>query len=170
MTLHKKSLVLLSVLLLSNLLQAAPADRDKPIEIEADEASFSQNNMQTQFSGNVVVTQGSLKIHAQTVHMKRLENGNQTVKATGKPVTFQQNLDEKKADGSPQTIRGEAHSIRFDKNANTVILNGNAKINREGDNVSGNQITYNTATSVYSVTGNKNKRVSVVLQPQPKKK
>lgn len=159
----RKSLILLLSLIFSSL-QAAETDRNQPIEIEADQASFSQNNQHTEFSGNVLVTQGSLKIQAAQVHMERLKNGNQTVHAEGKPVKFQQNLDKKTAEGKVQTIRGSANRIDFDKQANTVILNGNAKIDREGDVVTGERITYNTATSVYAVQGGK-QRVNVILQP-----
>ena len=156
--------------LFSGSLYAMEADRSQPVEIEADNASFMQENKRTEFSGNVQVTQGSLKITASNVIAKRDENDGQHIIATGNPVRFQQNLDEKRPDGTPQLVKGHANSVVYDHPKSTVTLSGNAVIDREGDTVSGSVITYNTRTSVYTVKGGKNSgnkkgRVSVVLQP-----
>lgn len=162
--------LLMTLLLVSISANAAEADRKQPVEIEADFASFKQNNQETEFSGNVVATQGSLKINASKVISIRDKNNGQIITATGKPTRFQQNLDEKRSDGSPQLIKGHADKIVFNQSTNTVVMTGNAFIDREGDTVSGPAITYNTQTSVYSVKGNssakKGGRVSVVLQPE----
>lgn len=145
---------------------AAEADRKQPVEIEADSASFVQENKRTEFSGNVLVTQGSLKITASNVIAERNDKDEQFITATGAPVRFQQNLDEKRKDGTPQLVKGHANKITFDHAKSTVILSGNAMIDREGDTVSGSTISYNTKTAVYTVKGGKGSgRVSVVLQP-----
>ena len=146
---------------------AMEADRKQPVEIEADSASFVQENKRTEFLGNVIVHQGSLKITASQVVAERNNHGGQFITATGSPVRFQQNLDEKRPDGTPQLVKGHANKVVFDHAKSTVTLSGNAVIDREGDTVSGNTISYNTKTSVYSVkgSGGKKGRVSVVLQP-----
>ncbi|MBQ9683427.1 MAG: lipopolysaccharide transport periplasmic protein LptA [Neisseriaceae bacterium] len=152
--------------LFSGSLMAAEADRKQPVEIEADSASFVQENKRTEFSGNVLVTQGSLKITAANVIAERNDKDEQFITATGAPVRFQQNLDEKRKDGTPQLVKGHANKITFDHAKSTVMLSGNAMIDREGDTVSGSTISYNTKTSVYTVKGGKGSgRVSVVLQP-----
>lgn len=164
----KNSLFLMTCLF-SGSLMAMEADRKQPVEIEADSASFVQENKRTEFSGNVIVTQGSLKITAANVIAERDDNGGQHISANGSPVRFQQHLDEKNANGTHQLIKGHANHITFDHPKNLVTLSGNAMIDREGDTVSGNEISYNTQTSVYTVKGGKNAgkkgRVSVVLQP-----
>ncbi|MBR6027113.1 MAG: lipopolysaccharide transport periplasmic protein LptA [Neisseriaceae bacterium] len=145
---------------------AAEADRLQPVEIESDSASFAKSNRHTEFSGSVTVTQGSLKISADKVVAERHDDGNQLITATGKPVRFQQNLDDLKEDGTPQLIKGHANKVTFDHAKNSVVMSGNAFIDREGDTVSGATIHYNTKTSVYSVNSDgKKRRVSVVLQP-----
>ncbi len=146
---------------------AAEADRLLPVEIESDTASFAKSNRHTEFSGSVMVTQGSLKISADKVVAERYDDGTQFITATGKPVRFQQNLDDLKEDGTPQVIKGHAEKVTFDHAQNTIVMSGNAFIDREGDTVSGATIRYNTKTSVYSVNsdGKGKKRVSVILQP-----
>ncbi|MBQ5429989.1 MAG: lipopolysaccharide transport periplasmic protein LptA [Neisseriaceae bacterium] len=161
-----KNKLILMVCLFSGSLYAMEADRKQPVEIEADSASFVQENKRTEFSGNVIVHQGSLKITAANVIAERNERDEQFITATGAPVRFQQNLDEKRPDGTPQLVKGHANKITFDHAKSTVILSGNAMIDREGDTVSGNTISYNTKTAVYTVKGGKGSgRVSVVLQP-----
>ncbi|MBR5675460.1 MAG: lipopolysaccharide transport periplasmic protein LptA [Neisseriaceae bacterium] len=162
-----KNKFILMACLLSGSLMAAEADRKQPVEIEADSASFVQENKRTEFSGNVIVHQGSLKITAANVIAERNDKDEQFITATGNPVRFQQNLDEKRSDGTPQLVKGHANKVVFDHAKSTVTLSGNAVIDREGDTVSGSSISYNTKTSVYSVkgSGGKKGRVSVVLQP-----
>ena len=146
---------------------AAEADRLLPVEIESDTASLAKSNRHTEFSGSVMVTQSSLKISADKVVAERYDDGTQFITATGKPVRFQQNLDDLKEDGTPQVIKGHAEKVTFDHAQNTIVMSGNAFIDREGDTVSGATIRYNTKTSVYSVNsdGKGKKRVSVILQP-----
>lgn len=143
---------------------AARSDNSQPVEIEADQGNFAQNNMQTEFSGNVIVRQGSLNIHADKIRAQRAPDGTRLT-ATGKPVRFRQSLDEKRADGTPQLIQGQADKVTFDSAKSQIVLSGKARVEREGDVVSGAVITYNTATSVYSVNSAGSGRVSVILQP-----
>ncbi|MDO5686618.1 MAG: lipopolysaccharide transport periplasmic protein LptA [Neisseria sp.] len=160
----------LLLLALSAPLFAAEADRNQPVHIEADNASFAKSNEETEFTGDVVVVQGSLNIRADKVNATRnQQTGGQYIVATGKPVHFRQDMDEKRPDGKPQVVKGHADQATFDSLKNTVVLTGNAFIDREGDTVTGPQIVYNTQTAVYTVNGKpegaKSGRVSVVLQP-----
>lgn len=166
---NKNNLWLCLLAGISTAVFAAEADRTKPVEIEADQASFAEQNQQTEFTGNVIVIQGSLDIRAEKVKATRDDKGGQYITATGKPVRFRQDMDEKRPDGKPQVVKGHADQATFDSLKNTVILTGNAFIDREGDTVTGPQIIYNTQTAVYKVNGKpgtgKSGRVSVVLQP-----
>lgn len=149
---------------------AAQADRNKPVEIEADNASFIEKNQQTEFSGNVIIKQGSLNIHASKVSARRENDGHQYITATGNPVRFSQDLDDKRPDGKLQKIKGHANQITFDDKKNTIIMSGNAYLDREGDVVTGPTATYNTVSSEYFVKGSQKGRVSVILQPTTIKK
>lgn len=160
-----------AVLLLSGSLNAfaLESDRKQPIAIEADQGSLDQKNQVTVFSGNVVIKQGTLNIRAASVRVAQdKQSGNQTMTATGSPVRFSQQLENK------GLVEGQGNKVEYSSATNIVKLIGNAKVQRGGDIAQGEAISYNTRTEVYTVlggaaTGNKNgRRVSVVIQPTGK--
>lgn len=142
---------------------ALESDRKQPIAIEADQGSVDQKQQSTVFRGNVVVKQGTLNIHAQTVQVSK-QGENQFMVATGRPVRFSQQLE------NNGTVKGEANKVEYSSANNIVKLVGQAKVTRGGDIVEGNMITYNTRTEVYHVSGNQTadqngRRVTVIIQP-----
>ena len=144
---------------------ALESDRNQPIQIEADQGSLDQKNQNTTFSGNVIVKQGSMNIQAGTVAVSKDKSGQQHMNARGNPVKFGQQLEKN------GKVDGQANQVEYSSATGVVVLTGNAKITRGGDMASGNVITYNTRTEVYTVSGNKNatsktgRRVNVVIQP-----
>ena len=76
---------------------AEKADRFKPITIQAD--STGQLDLQKQvavFSGNVVVTKGTMLIHAARIEVSKTPGGYDTAVAfgaPGRPATFRQKRD-----------------------------------------------------------------------------
>ena len=70
-------------------------------------------------------------------------------------------------------MKGQAARVEYQSATGIVKLSGGAKLERGGDRASGDTITYNTRTEVYTVLGasrsNANKgRVSITIQPQQK--
>lgn len=158
---------LLCALLLAAVLpaHALTSDRNQPIQIEADQGSLDQGNQSTEFSGNVVIKQGTMYIHAGKVRVVRAASGTQTITATGSPVQFGQQLDRQ------GHVKGQANRVEYQSATGIVKLSGNARLERGGDNARGETITYNTRTEVYTVMGgSKNNancgRVSITIQPQ----
>ncbi|MCF7522168.1 lipopolysaccharide transport periplasmic protein LptA [Neisseria sp. ZJ106] len=159
------------------LLAAAPAfslqsDSRQPIEIEADSGSLDQKNQTTTFSGNVIIKQGTLNIHAAAVTVSRNDKGEQQMKASGSPVRFSQTLD-----GDKGTVNGQGNTVEYASATGLVKLTGNAQVKRGGDIAQGSVITYNTRSEVYTIDGTaksgvrsaaKSGRVSVVIQPSSK--
>ena len=162
---RKTLLAAVFILLSSSTAFALQSDRNQPIQIEADQGSLDQKNQNTTFSGNVIVKQGTLYIQAGSVTVSKDKNGQQHMSARGNPVKFGQQLDKN------GKVDGQANQVEYSSATGIVKLTGNAKITRGGDMASGNIITYNTRTEVYTVSGNKNatsktgRRVSVVIQP-----
>lgn len=147
---------------------ALDSDRKQPIQIEADQASLDQKNQITVFSGNVIIKQGTLNIRAQNVRVSQDKQGNQSVFASGNPVYFSQQLENK------GKVEGQGNKIEYTSATHLLKLSGNAKVQRGGDLARGQSITYNTKTEVYSVSGGQKAngqssgRVSVVIQPNTK--
>lgn len=144
---------------------ALESDRKQPIAIEADQGSLDQKNQVTVFSGNVIIKQGTLNIRAQNVRVSQDKQGNQTMLASGNPVKFSQELENK------GLVEGEGSKVEYASATNIVKLIGKAKVQRGGDVAQGEAISYNTRTEVYTVLGgkamgnNKGRRVSVIIQP-----
>ncbi|ENS5743214.1 lipopolysaccharide transport periplasmic protein LptA [Neisseria gonorrhoeae] len=153
---------------------ALQSDSRRPIQIEADQGSLDQANQSTTFSGNVIIRQGTLNISASRVNVTRGGKGGESVRAEGSPVRFNQTLD-----GGKGTVRGQANNVTYSSAGSTVVLTGNAKVQRGGDVAEGAVITYNTKTEVYTINGStksgaksasKTGRVSVVIQPSSTQK
>lgn len=161
---------------LSLLLASAPAfalqsDSKQPIQIEADQGSLDQAKQVTHFSGNVIIKQGTLNLRAANVRVSRNDKGEQFMAADGSPVKFSQTLDDNQG-----VVNGQANNAEYSSATGIVKLTGNAKVQRGGDVATGNAISYNTKTEVYTVlggnaTGSKNNpRVHIVIQPNTAKK
>ena len=160
---HPHRAAALAALLLSGPVWALESDRNQPIEIEADQGSLDQGSQSTVFSGNVQIRQGSMYINAARVEVNKDASGNQNMKASGKPVTFGQQLEKQ------GMVKGQANEVRYTSQTGIVTLSGNAKVERGSDMARGHTIIYNTRTEVYTVSGGNKGRVSVVIQPQNKK-
>ena len=91
-----------------------------------------------------------------------LDQGNQSMRASGRPVQFGQQLEK---DGM---VKGQANEVRYASASGIVTLTGNARVERGGDMARGHSIVYNTRTEVYTVSGGDKGRVSVLIQPQNK--
>lgn len=148
---------------------ALQSDSRQPIQIEADQGSLDQANQSTTFTGNVIIKQGTLNINAASVNVTRNDKGEQFMKANGSPVRFSQTLD-----GNKGVVNGQANNVTYSSASGTVVLTGNAKVQRGGDVAEGAVITYNMRTEVYTINGSaktgvksaaKSGRVSVIIQP-----
>lgn len=171
MILNQKINILFAVVLLgTSNVYALESDRQQPISIEADQGSLDQKNQVTTFSGNVIIKQGSLNIRAANVRVSQDKKGNQTMNATGTPVKFSQQLENK------GTVEGQGNNVEYESATGLVKLMGRAKVQRGGDVVQGETITYNMRTEVYNVLGGnvtgtkKGGRISVIIQPTTSKK
>lgn len=169
---HKNNKLLLIILLLfiSPLSFALKSDESQPIQVVADQATADQINKVTVFTGNVVVTRGSIIVHSTKAEASEDKSGYKVIHLTGSPVTFEQMND----DGE-KTI-GQCNDFEYTTKNNLAILTGRARVSK-GDNLAmGDRLTYNTQTQIYSAVSNnangvstsKSGRVTVILQPNQK--
>ena len=131
------------------------------------------------FTGNVVVTKGTLVLRAAQVEVRQTPDGYHHGVATAAPgqlATFRQ----KRGDGADETIHGEAERIEYDGKADTLRLVNRAVLRRlrggaVADETSGSVIVYNSGAETFSVTGgpsaatpgNPAGRVRATLSPRP---
>ena len=150
---------------------AEKADREKPINLEADKVSLDDNQKVSVFEGNVILTQGTTKITAAKITVRQEKDGSQKATSMGKPATFRT-----KRDGVDEYVDGSAERIEYDSKTDKVELFTNAWLRRDKDELRGNYVSYEGSTEFYqaiggSTTANNSTspgRVTVVMQPKPK--
>lgn len=172
--------LLLGSLTALSLLAAVPAsaeraDRFAKMQVEADQPSKVdiQKRIVT-FNGNVVVTKGTMSIHAARIEVRENAEGYQTAVATGSPARFRQ-----KRDGVNEWIEGEALTLTYDSKTDTLRLTDQAKVRRLrgtelADQAIGAVIVYDNGAEVFTVSGgaksatpeNPTGRVIVELAPR----
>jgi lipopolysaccharide export system protein LptA len=156
---------------------AENADRDKPMNAEADALRYDDLNQTSVFTGNVVITKGSTIIRGARVDVKQDPEGYQqavVVAAPGKLAYYR-----KKRDGLDEFIEGEGERIEYDSRQDVVKFIRNAVLRRyEGavlaDETTGSQINYDNKTDVFTVDGgvqnrstaNPNGRIRALLSPR----
>lgn len=157
--------------------QAEKADRFKPLNVEADlPGKIDLLNQHVVFNGNVVVTKGTMIIRAQRIEVRESPDGYRSAVAVGSAsqhATFRQ-----KRDAPDEWIEGDAERLEYDGKSDVIRFVNNASVRRlrganAADELTGNLVTYDSATEVFNVTGgaqataaNPGGRVRAVLMPK----
>ena len=159
---------MLCAILLATPAHAEKADRDKPVNLEADTVTLDDINKVSVYQGNVVLSQGTMLLRADRVQVTQNADGLDKVSATGHPVAFRQ-----KVDGRDEYIEGFADRIEYDGGTSQLELIGQAQLRRGSDELRGAQISYNANTEFYKVVGQPGAktpsgRVRAVIRPKPR--
>jgi lipopolysaccharide export system protein LptA len=137
--------------------QAENADRGKPLNVAADrQGTVDLLKQVVVFTGNVVITKGSIVIKSDRVEVRETPDGYRAAVAFGsaaRPATFRQ-----KREGLDEYIDGQADRLEYDEKRDTVRFVNNAIVRRLrgaviGDELTGSLITYDNTTEVFSVSG-----------------
>jgi lipopolysaccharide export system protein LptA len=154
--------------------QAERADRDKPVNLEADQVTVDDNKQTATFIGKVVLTQGTLTIRGDRMVVQQDADGFKYGVAYGNLASFRQ-----KREGYDEYIEGYAERIEYDGKAEKLQMFNRAYLKKSNDDVRGNYISYEIATEFFKVVGggkqaatpsNPEGRVRAVIQPKPKEK
>lgn len=153
---------------------AEKADRNKPVNLEADKVTINEAKQIAVFEGNVILRQGTLELRGDRMEVRQDKGGFKFGTAWGNRAYFRQ-----KRDGFDEYIEGWAERLEYDGQAETMKMFNRAKIKHGQDEVSGNFISYDAKLEFYQVIGGGAKaadpkhsggRVRAVIQPKPKKK
>lgn len=156
------SLVLIGTLFVTPISAwALTGDTNQPIHIESDQQSLDMDGNVVTFTGNVVATQGTIKINADKVVVTRPggTQGQEIIDAYGNPATFYQMQD----NGKP--VKGQASRLNYLLAKDFVTLTGNAYLEQLDSNVKGDKITYLVKEQKMQAFSDKGKRVTTVLVP-----
>ena len=146
--------------------RAEKADRDKPTEVEANRMSADDVRRMNIFEGSVVLTKGTMRVQADRIVVRQDAEGFQYATATGKPVKFRQRQDPKPPEKEGEWMDGEALRVEIDEKAGKVELFERARVNRGGDEVTGNYILVDQRSEFFSVKSDEGGRVKAIIQPK----
>ena len=164
-----KTIAIVILLLSASLASALKSDVEKPVHIDADSVLFNKTKGLAVYEGNVSIVQGSLEITAHRIEINAPNNEIETITATGKPVSFQQKMDDGKF------AKGSANKLLFLVKEKRLLMDGNAVISQNNDKFSSNHIEYSTRTGELKagknqkIPGSKG-RVKVIFYPNNKAK
>ena len=152
----RAGLATLAALLLALPAWAERADRDKPMNIEADALRYEDKTQLSTFTGNVVVTKGSIVLRGARLEVRQDAAGNQHGTMTAAPG--QRAFFRQKREGVDEVVEGEGEVIEYDGKTDTVRFLRRAEMRRLAggklqDEVMGAVIVYNNVTEVYTVDG-----------------
>lgn len=139
-----KGLVLIAGLLITAQIAALSTDQEQPIQIEADAAELDDRTGITIYSGNVIVTQGSMYLHGRKLTITyNDDNSLKTAVMLGSPATFRQMPDTK----SQGEINGKGIRIDYKATENKLILTEEAELTQNGKLFKAYKIEYDTEKS-----------------------
>ncbi|MBN8502742.1 MAG: lipopolysaccharide transport periplasmic protein LptA [Sphingomonadales bacterium] len=162
-----------SLLLLPHAALAEKADREKPIQVEAQKMTVDDARKIQILEGSVVLTKGTMVIQADRVVITEDQYGFQKGTAFGGPgglARFRQ-----KRDAKDEFIEGEAERIEYNTRNEVAELFHRAWVKSGDDQVKGNYIWYDSIGEKFLATAGDStdpkgppSRVRAILQPKNK--
>lgn len=139
---------------------ALPEDRDKPITLEAERAQLDQKTGTSVYEGNVVITQGTMRLLADKATIYT-QNGNfQRIVATGNPVTWRY-----KPAPDKEELQGASQRIEYNALARQITMNTDAHITQGQDEFRGDRVDYDLTTDLVKASAKEGGRIRFTLQP-----
>lgn len=128
------------------------ADTRAPVEVTAETLKVDQSTGQANFTGNVLIGQGQMRLSADSVTVTYAQGGQQKIKTLN-------------ASGGVTLVNGpdaaEAAEAVYDVETGYIVLTGDAIVTQGQNVLAGDRIEVNLTDGTASVAG----RVRTVLQP-----
>jgi lipopolysaccharide export system protein LptA len=140
---------------------AEKADRDKPMNAEADALRYDDLKQTSVFTGSVVITKGTTIVRGERVDVAQDPQGYQQATSTAAPGKLA--YYRTKRDGVDEYIEGEGERIEYDSKADLVKFIKRAVVRRYAgstlmDETTGATIIYDNNTDVFTVDGGEQNR------------
>jgi len=147
---HRYPLSILLLLILHGPAIALGADQDKPFEVAADSAIVDENLGSTIYRGEVIITQGSLRILADEVEI---------VTSKGDVVQIIARSDEnsdrlahlEQQPDNKERVFADARNINYFIQEQRVHLTGDVRLRQKGDEFTGEIVYYDAAQGIINL-------------------
>jgi len=143
---------------------ALPEDARQAIHITADSATRNDQTGITLYKGNVLLSQGSMKVTGDSIELRQTGTTITTIIAKGRPAEFQQRTA---ADKEVTHAYGEV--LDYNIRTKELEITGQAKVSQGNDSFSGNRIIYDmnkSTVNAFSDHSGNGQRVQMIIQPK----
>jgi lipopolysaccharide export system protein LptA len=157
-------LLVLALLAFASAATARETDRQQPMSIAADDTdAVLTEDGESRLTGNVLITQGSLRISAEAATISRAKGDVVRVVFEGKPAQLQQEND------NGALMKAQGNRIDYDVSAESVVLSGAVAVDQAGDTLRGERITYDLKSGRLKAAGDGSDdgRIRMTIQPRP---
>ncbi len=152
---------------------AEKADRDKPMQLEANRLSIDDAKKIQILEGDVLITKGTMSLKADRVVITEDAYGFQKGTAFGGKDGLAR--IRQKREGKEEYMEGEAERIEYNSNSEVAEFFHRAWVKSGEDEVKGDYIWYDAVSEKYLVTAGENRdpkapppRVRAIIQPKSK--
>lgn len=152
-------------LALAVVLAAAPAaaregDRRQPADVEADRVEIDRDSGISHYYGNVVFSQGTLRLTGERVDLRAPGGVVEHATAVGTPARVRQETD------AGEVVRAHARTIEYDALEGRVTLTGDAELLRAGERFAAGRIVYRRDSGrLEAGRGEDDQRVRIRIEP-----
>ena len=146
---------------------AQSGDANQPIRIQANAATLDDRKNVAVYTGNVIITQGSMRLTGSRVTLT-LDNAGEVQKlvSTGSPATFRQ------TPAGGKQVDARALTIEYHADTERVVLIEQAFLEQAGNTFQGQRVTYDIQRQVVdagratAADGESGERVEIIIQPR----
>ena len=145
---------------------ALPSDAQQPINIESDRAERYEKTGTTIYEGAVVITQGTIKIHADKVTVYTANNQVVRIVCVGEPARYQQ-----QPNPNDNMMYAKGDTIEYHLASDRIYLLKNASVEQNGTVITGEKINYDLKAEVVKASSGDNprQRIQMVIPPNKQK-
>ncbi|MEN8179462.1 MAG: lipopolysaccharide transport periplasmic protein LptA [Pseudomonadota bacterium] len=154
--------LLVLIVFLPALCHGLSTDKDQPIYLEADSVEINEASGISIYQGNVLITQGSLKLWADKMWIHRSKGGIEKIVTQGNPTHFRQLMD-----NSPEEIRGSAKKAELFLDVDELHLSQDAILEQAQDRFQSDRIIFLRSKSQVKAgaSAQGKERVRVIIEP-----
>lgn len=152
---------------LPNISAAPTSDRQAPTKVDSDQLRHDDKKSLTVFTGNVLLSKGSLVMRGDRLELLQLPDGSSRGVLIGSPAQIRQ-----RRTAENEWMVGRAARIDYDSSTEVSILTGNAIMRRlagetERDRIAGERLVYNSINETYQVeAGPAGDRATMAVMPR----
>lgn len=138
------------------------SDRAQPIYIKANRVEIDKQQGYSTYSGNVAITQGSVKIHGDRVTLYYKKGELEKAIINGQPASFQQQQEK-----NGTTVVSQAKRMEYYAQQARLFLLDQAKVSQGANSFAGARIEYDVQNSTVIANNNNSSkgRINAILAP-----